>query len=98
MSEQFYPLIAAALGFAVGIIISLVLIWVLRRRKPHWFAAKEIENTALVSVLIGMAFALLSYAIGSTFFLLYLLYGIAATGIGFGVVTAIRSRRKAKRS
>lgn len=93
MSEQFYPLVSAGLGLLVGAAVALLALWIARKRKPHWFTKKEMGDTALTVTLIGMAFALLAFPLGATYFLLYLFYGITAIALGFGITHALKERK-----
>lgn len=95
--EDFYPYIAAGIGALVGVGIALLVLWLLRRKRPHLFVREAVRDTATVAVLIGLAFAILAFAIGSTYFLLWFFYGIAGASIGYGVLTVIRTRGDSKK-
>lgn len=93
MDDSIYPYIGFSLGILLGVGAVLGVLALLRRRKPHLFLEKNLRDTALTVTIVGLAFALLAFPLGNTYMLLGGLYGVAGGCIGFGVVTAVQTRK-----
>lgn len=94
--DSYDPLIATLSGAVVGIGLVLLVMWWMRRKRPHLFQRPAVKDTALVWVLVGLAFALVAFVVGTTYFLLWLFYGIAAASIGYGIVVTVRTWKDPK--
>lgn len=86
-------ILASGLGVLAGALILGAFFWWSRKKRAHWYAEKERKDTALVLVLVGLAFALLAIPVGKTYFLLWMFYSIAAGLIGYGYVQVVHARK-----
>lgn len=93
MSNEITSYIASGSGFIIGVGLVFLLLWFLRRRKPHVFDEAHRRDNAIVYTIVGMVFALTALPFGVSYFLLCLFYGVSAGFLGIAVTTAIRTRK-----
>lgn len=86
--------LASGFGLVVGVAFVAAFLWWSFKKRPEWHLPSRRRDTALTLTITGLAFALLAFPVGRTYFLLWMFYGIALTLIGFGITTAVRTRHE----